>query len=260
MTDHSGMKLGRRPRRSGVPVAPLARYTAAEPLPAPAATADWFSRVKSWPMLGNDTVGDCTIAALGHMVQAWTTDASGVGRVMTEEQAIAAYETFGYKPGDASTDNGAVCADVLGWWEQKGAEIAGADDKLSGFASVNPIDSFTLRQAIGAFGGVYAGIRLPLSAQSQQTWSLTSGADAAPGSWGGHCVPLVGYSPAGIVCVTWGALKLMKWDWWDAYGDEAYVLLSHDFMTSHGQSPDGIAWDVLSADMRAFAAHRGIGN
>jgi hypothetical protein len=40
-------------------------------LPEIPETFDLVPQVASWPMYGNDSLGDCTIAAVGHMVQAW---------------------------------------------------------------------------------------------------------------------------------------------------------------------------------------------
>ena len=40
------------------------------------------------------------------------------------------------------------------------------------------------------FGGVYIGLALPVTAQTQDVWDVVAGggANAKKGSWGGHCV------------------------------------------------------------------------
>ena len=38
-------------------------------LPAPPAAVDWGKNVSSWPMYLNDKYGDCTCAAVGHMLK-----------------------------------------------------------------------------------------------------------------------------------------------------------------------------------------------
>src|ERR1700683_1722620 len=101
----------------------------------------------------------------------------------------------------------------------------------------------------------YIGLALPLSAQSQDVWSIPPGGAAglgAPGSWGGHAVPVVGYDERGLVCVTWGQLKRMTYQFWSAYCDEAYTLLSKDFVEEKGATPDGVNWAQLLADMQSL--------
>ena len=76
MTDHSHVKLGRKPARRDARTLQLRRYlragarlgAALQPKPA----MDWLAAVPSFPMYGNDVHGDCAIAAIGHMVQVWT--------------------------------------------------------------------------------------------------------------------------------------------------------------------------------------------
>ena len=250
MTNHTMMKLGRVRAATDPRLPPLARYMAATDAPA---SADWYSRIAAWPMLANDQVGDCTFAAVGHVIQQWTsyTDAQPV--VMSDRAVLAAYSAVsGYVPGDPATDRGALCADVLRYWLTTGmATPDGGPDTLTGAASLAPRDASAVRRAIAIFGNLYAGVALPLSAQSEDVWSATGD---APGSWGGHCVPLVGFNGVGPICVTWGALKQMTWDWWATYAEEAYALLSPDWLRFSGTNPAGIDWTRLEADMRALAA------
>jgi hypothetical protein len=83
--------------------------------PAPA-SIDWTAKISSWPMMANDTLGDCTCAAAGHMIECWTANL-GDAFTPTNTQIIAAYSaTSGYVPGDPATDKGAVELDVLNYW------------------------------------------------------------------------------------------------------------------------------------------------
>lgn len=251
MTDHSTMKLGR------VRAAPDPRFRAlahyATSLAAAPGDVDWYSRVAAWPMLANDQVGDCTIAAVGHVIQQWTSYTDKAAVVMSDAEVLAAYSAVsGYVPGDPASDRGALCGDVLKYWIGTGMNTPdGGPDTLTGAAALRPTACGAVRDALATFGNVYAGLALPLSAQSEDIWSSTSD---APGSWGGHCVPLVGYNQSGPICVTWGALKPMTWAWWATYAEEAYALLSPDWMRATGTDPAGVDWATLAADMRALAA------
>src|ERR1700678_2143421 len=77
----------------------------AKTLPPVPQSVDWMSKVPSWPMYGNDTIGDCVAAAPGHSIEGWTYSA-GKGRVPTLADIIAFYEVSGYDPSDPATDQG----------------------------------------------------------------------------------------------------------------------------------------------------------
>ncbi len=76
MTDHSLMKLGKLAARRDPRTLRLARYLAPA-LPPPPAQVDYTCGVKDWGMMLNDRLGCCTIAAVGHAVQAWRLNAGG---------------------------------------------------------------------------------------------------------------------------------------------------------------------------------------
>jgi hypothetical protein len=82
MTDSSLMKLGRKPARRD-PRTLCARKYLLKPtgaLPAAKPAVDWLAAVPSFPMYGNDAHGDCTIAAIGHLVQVWTANVERTGK------------------------------------------------------------------------------------------------------------------------------------------------------------------------------------
>ena len=112
-----------------------------------------------------------------------------------------------------------------------------------------------VQSAAWIFGGLYIGLQLPLSAQYQETWdwngSLTG--DDRPGSWGGHAVDVVRYGAAGLTVVTWGSLKAMTWSFWDRYCDEAYCILSRDFLDGD-RAPNGFDLAALRADLELVTA------
>ena len=49
--------------------------------------------------------------------------------------------------------------------------------------------------------------------------------------------------------VTWGALQVMTWSFWEAYCDEAYAILSADYINGQKQAPQGFNLQQLQADL-----------
>ena len=236
----SELKLGKLPVRTDVRTLLLARYVDRSVLPEPPPSLDLAAAVRRWPMYANDRLGDCTCAAAGHMVEAWTAAARGAAVEIPEREVVEAFEAV--KLVDPLTGaEGAIELDVLRYWRAAG--IGG--HRIGAFARLGVADHLLARTGAYLFGGLYIGLELPLSAQSQAVWDWSGRLDgpARPGSWGGHAVDVVGYDAAGLTVVTWGAPKAMTWPFWDRYCDEAYCIISEDFLRD-GRSPAG--FDVAS--------------
>jgi hypothetical protein len=226
--------------------------------PAPSAV-DWTAKISSWPMMGNDTIGDCTCAAAGHMIECWTASL-GDTFTPTDAQVIATYSAVsGYVVGDPATDNGAAELDVLNYWRQQGI----ASHKIDAYASLDADDGSRdrecVKQAVALFGGAYIGLALPLSAQQQTVWDVPSlwsrlRSQDTPGSWGGHAVPVLAYDSEGLTCITWGEKKRMTWEFLAQYCDEAYAPLSRDWLNAQGTDPSGLDFAQLSADLAAITS------
>jgi hypothetical protein len=244
------MKLGKLPVRTDVRTLRLARYVDTTKLPAPPPAFDETAHVSDWPMYGNDTIGDCTCAAAGHMIEAWTAAATGTAVEIGEQDVLSAFDHV--KVVDPQTgEEGAVELDVLKYWRKTG--IGG--HRIGAFAGVPIHDHELVKTGTYLFGGVYLGIALPLTAQRQDVWDWTGSlaGEAAPGSWGGHAVDVVRYDADTLTFATWGTLKQMTWAFWDRYVDESYCLLSQDFI-SGGRSPEGFRLEELRADLRLVTA------
>jgi hypothetical protein len=117
-----------------------------------------------------------------------------------------------------------------------------------GYAALEPGNHAHVKDAVSLFGGCYVGLSLPVSAQTQTVWSVppvgTTGR-GAPGSWGGHAVPILSFDLHGLTCVTWGKLMRMSWGFWNAYGDEAYAVLSSEWLsptTSRRAASTSLPW------------------
>lgn len=237
MPDHSQMKLGKLTPKRDSRTLRLSMYLTPE-LPQPPFSVDNSGGRTDWGVMLNSSLSCCTIAGCGHALQSWT------GCTVPDSTILSYYETWdGYNPSDPSTDGGGVELDVLNNWRKN--DFAG--HKILGYATINPRNPTHVEQAIQLFGGTYAGIELPVTAQSQSIWDVapTKGRDAYPGSWGGHCVWVLGYDPNYLTCVTWGKLLKMTWGFWDTYCSEAYAILSAEW-----KPPVGFDLASLQSDLQ----------
>lgn len=242
--------LGKLPVRTDVRTLSLARYVDPNVLPPPPATFAETARVGSWPMYANDRLGDCTTAAAGHMIEAWTAAARGEAVVISEQSVVDAFEHV--KRVDPLTgEEGAVELEVLQYWRKQG--IGG--HRIGAYARVSVHTRRLVETGAWLFGGLYIGLQLPLTARDQDVWDWTGSlaGDAKPGSWGGHAVDIVGYDAQALTIVTWGRLKQMTWAFWDRYCDEAYCIISEDFLAA-GRAPNGFDLAALNADLALVTA------
>lgn len=241
-------KLGKHTPRHDDRTLQFANYVE-KALPPPPTAVNWDAKIgASWGMMKNDVLGDCTIAAAGHMIALWTTYSS-TKVVPTDAEIVAGYSAVtGYNPVTGANDNGAVETDVLNYWKNHG--IGG--HKILGYTALEPSNLNHVKDSVSLFGGTYIGLNLPVSCQNQKVWSVPPGGPhgkGAPGSWGGHAVPVVAYDASGLTVVTWGGLQTMTWGFWSTYCDEAYAVLSHDWLNVHGQTPNGFNLAALQADL-----------
>ena len=218
-------KLGRRDARNPVQLRWLADYLV-NPLPVAPRTLDHTVGVKGFAMYGNDRYGDCTFAGMTNLRAA---DAHLLAETETwpsAQQVIDAYLAY-----TGGQDEGAVEADLLLAWRRQ--PILGAT--IAGYAPLHVSQHATLKSAMALFGGAYVGVQVPAPAMTQfrmgQPWHLT-GTRADNDIEGGHCVPLLGYAAEGPLCVTWGHVQHISWKWWDRYADEAWAVLTHEFVAA----------------------------
>jgi hypothetical protein len=249
MTDHSQYRLGKHAPIVDPRVPHISKHMMmVQPKPA----CDWTAKVKSWPMLANDTVGDCTAAGCLHLLQLWLNN-NGFDYMPTDAEALALYSATSDYP---KSDDGAVEQTVLSYWASKGIPGPFNTDIVT-FASLNPQNIDELKLSVENFGGCYLGLALPISAQTQDVWDVTPDGMTGvgmPGSWGGHCVPAVAYDEQYVTVVTWGKLLKVTPAFLEIYLDEAYAVVSRNWLADSGISPPGLNWQGLMDDMRAITA------
>lgn len=236
---------------------------AVAPLAPPPQTINWTANVAVWPMLGNDKLQNCTIAGALHQVQLWTA-ATGRQEIPDLSCAIAGYAAAtGYNPVTGAGDAGAYAVDILRYWMTTGLPVSktGALNRLDGYATIDPADQESILRAIATFGTVYAGVELPQQAdyefENGRMWADLVG---APGSLGGHLIPLVGASPTGPLCVTWGRLQQMTWAWWFKYASEAFAVLRRQWVAADGLTPSGLTMYQLDGKITDIRGWLGLGS
>lgn len=222
-------------------------------LPPPPPAVDYSKAVKSWPMMGNDTYGDCTCAAAGHMIQEWTAN-TATARIIPDPQIISFYNHFA----KGNADAGANMLDVLKYWRKAGL----AGDKITAFVQLEPRNQLQAMDAIYLFGSCYIGVALPDFAVPPGKnyldipWVVPPSGpvgNAAPNPNNGHCIPAVGYDQRNVYIVTWGALKPMSWQFYATYMDESFAVLSSDWISAKlGHSPSGFDLATLNKDLAAI--------
>lgn len=207
----------------------------------------------SWGMMLNNQLGDCTFAAVGHIIEWWMRLAQKSKIVVPDSAILKGYEDVaGYDPSTGANDNGCVELDVLNYWRNTGV----FGHKLSAFATVNAHSEQAIKQTNWLFGACYTGVQLPAAAQEfGDRWDLPAGqkltGDWEPGSWGGHAVPIISYDDGVAAIVTWGKRVKVTWRFLDAYFDEVYAPLSLDWIAGNA-APNGFNIAALQDDLRAL--------
>jgi hypothetical protein len=192
-------------------------------------------------MMGNDTYGDCTVAAAAHMVQSWSLYGRKGMVTLDDRDILSAY--FKVSP----HDSGAYMLDVLNLWRNNG--IGG--EKMEGFAEVPAADLNQARLAIYYFGALYIGMSLP-DVNTFGPWDvLTPTWRSNP--YNGHAVALLGYNDAAKMfkVATWGEIWNMSYGWYQKYSDEAYAVLDDiAIYTDTDMTPKGFDFKSLQENLK----------
>ena len=209
------------------------------------------TNIGDFGMLGNDKVGDCTIAGAAHEHMIWTTEGFAP-TPFSDAGVIADYSAIsGYDPTDPSTDIGCDVHDVMAYRKDTGLiDAAGNRHKIAAYLSIDPGNLDHLLLAAYLFGTVGIGIQFPDSAMDQFNnglpWDYVDGATIE----GGHYIPLVARR-GNLVVVTWGTTQQMTPTFFTRYCDECWCMVSVDMMLN-GKSPEGFNLLQLQEDLNAL--------
>ena len=194
-----------------------------------------------FPMDGNDTLGDCTIAAVAHAVTAYRGLISKKKHIMSEHTVVKLYMHL-----TGGVDSGLNELDVLNYWRQH--KVSG--DEIMAFVKIDPKNHTHVQQAIQLFGGVYLGFQVQKNCiqefDNRQPWT--------PGklTMDGHAVFAVAYDQSGVTVLTWGNTQQGTWAWWDECVDEAYAILPPE--AKNAEFAPGFDLAQLQTDLSAVAS------
>lgn len=205
-------------------------------------------------MLGNDSVGDCTIAGAAHEHMLWTLE-GGIPRArFTTKDVLSDYSAVTGYNGTASSDTGADMQVVAAYRQKTGiVDATGARHKIDAFASLRVGDLTQLAQAVYLFGAAGMGFQLPASAEYQfdhsQPWAVIPGDKIE----GGHYVPCVGRNATGnFLFISWGRLQAATPEWVTTYMDEGLAYFSREILNAKGVSPESYDATALQKYFGAF--------
>lgn len=209
---------------------------------------DWTTVKKNeWDVFGNDNINNCTCAAAGHMINCWTANSSAEFEI-SEEAILNTYIALSkYDPITHKNDDGVYMLDALKYWRKNGID----QHRIRVFATVPHDRREVVKASIYLFGGIYVGLQLPKSIENQEIWEVKPGGlkgDNEPWSWGGHAVAILAYDEEYLTCITLGREQKMTWDFWETYNDEAYAIITQDFMNGD-KNPLGFSLEAMEHDL-----------
>lgn len=208
-------------------------------------------------MLGNDQVGDCTVAGADHAVMSWGADQKKE-IVFSTGSALSDYSSItGYNPDDPNSDTGADILTVAKYWKNTGMiDASGKRHKIDTYLSINFKDIEEIKMATYLFGAIGLGIECPASAQTQfsqgKPWTPVRGAGSQ--IEGGHFIPLLGFDGTYFIIATWGRLQKMSASFFKRYVDEAVAYISLEDLNASGKTLEGFDLAQLESDIHVIGS------
>jgi hypothetical protein len=209
----------------------------------------------------NDTLGDCVIAAMGH-VEGVLTGNAGDEVLYTSDEIVAEYSAIGgYVPGDPSTDNGCDEVTALNYWMTYG--FPNGSHKITGWMAVNPNNPDEYKAALYLFENLYFGVELPDAwvnpppSQSGFGWYI----NGEPDPNNGHAFCGVGWNKKNIIIDTWGMTGYLSDPAVGYYcseksGGDLYTVISKDGIAKATErAPNALDWSQLVADFDSMGGN-----
>src|SRR5882672_7206796 len=159
-------RFGKLPPKVDYRTLRLAKYLTSELAPPPSSydvLAEVYKKLgindpaKLFPMDGNDTLGDCTIAAAAHAETVFN-GLIGKKKIFSQKSVVKLYFHL-----TGGSDTGLNELNVLNYWQSKPVD----GSKIQAFVSINVKNHNHIQQAIHLFGGVYLGFQVQENAQQE---------------------------------------------------------------------------------------------
>lgn len=258
-----GFRLGRLARTFDPRIPHYSALVAGRTLPPPPPQVDY---TKGMPanlgIMLNDTLGDCTCAAVYHAIQVWSFNASKGKSIETEPDSDVEklYElACGYKPQNGGEGPGGNEQHVLTYLLRTGAPFGpngATTHKIAAFVEVDPRHTDDVKRTIANCGLAYIGFNVPQYIVPQHgkppaVWDVETRDTAIVG---GHAVVLAGYTAAGARVISWGSYYTMTWAFFAKYVDEVYAIADSTWIAAGGKTPAGLTLAQLEEQMKALRA------
>jgi hypothetical protein len=253
-------KLGRLQRTYDPRVPHLSALVAGQTLPPPPPSVDYTKGMPSnLGMMLNDTLGDCTCAAVYHAVQVWTYNVNKKKMATQPDSDVEKLYILacGYNPRVPGEGPGGNEQRVLTYLLQQGAPFGPKGDqrhKITAFVEVDPRNTDDVKRTIDDCGLAYIGFNVPQSVQPPN--------EPPPAVWdyvpdqsniiGGHAVVLPGYDSTGPRVISWGQYYTMTWEFFAKFVDEVYAIADSEWFESTGKTPGGLTIEELEVQMKAL--------
>jgi hypothetical protein len=256
-------KLGRLHRTYNPRVPHMSALLAGRTLTPPPPSVDYTAKMPhNLGMMLNDTLGDCTCAAVYHAMQVWSFNAQQ--RKMDTEPDSDVEKLYilacGYNPRVGGEGPGGNEQHVLTYLLRQGAPTGPkgqGQHKIVAFVEVDPRNTDDVKRTIDECGVAYIGFNVP-------AYIVPSPPTVPPAIWdvhaanaaivGGHAVVLAGYDANGARLISWGPLYTMTWAFFAKYVDEVYAIADSTWIEKTGKTPGGLSMAELEVQMKALAA------
>jgi hypothetical protein len=252
-------KLGRTPRSYNPRIPHLSAIQAGRQIPPPPPSVNYSAKMPSnFGMMLNDTLGDCTCAAVYHAIQVWSFNAKGKEITEPDKDVEQLYiQACGYDPSKGGEGPGGNEQHVLEYIMSNGAPFGPAGEtrhKILGFVEVDPRNIDDVKSTISDCGVAYIGFNVPQNimppnADPPAVWTVDPSNSKIVG---GHAVVLPGYDAQGPTVISWGQIYKMTWQFFSKFVDEVYGIADSDWVESTKKTPAGMTVAELQAQMQAL--------
>jgi hypothetical protein len=237
----------------------MSALLAGQALAPPPASCDWTQGMPAdLGVMLNDTLGDCTCAAIYHAIQVWSFNADGTIDTEPDDDVENLYIlACGYNPRGGGEGPGGNEQQVLSYLLSTGAPSGPTGQtrhKIAGFVEIDPRNTDDVKRAINECGVAYIGFNVPQNIMPQggvppAVWDVDP---SNPPSVGGHAVVLPGYDANGFKVISWGRCYTMTWEFFAQYVDEVYAIADPTWIDAKGTSPGGLSLDEIEQQMQAI--------